>query len=207
MEIQYHGSTTVRITTKKSQAIFNPVSDVAGTKADTKKASLSLATQAGFNVSSREGLFAIDGPGEYEFEDASVKGVSAQAFQGASGDKSTTMYRFISGDTKVLFTGNINEKLSEDQLEEIGLIDILIVPVGGNGYTLDAIGAATVVRSVEPKLIIPVFYEEDGVKYEVAPASLEVFTKELGAPVEEAVEKYKLKFLPEVMTVQPLIRS
>ena len=204
MEIQYHGSTTVRIATKKSQIVFNPASDVAGKTADTKKATQAIASQEGFNAESREGLFLIDGPGEYEFEDVSVKGVAAQPFQGSAGDKSATMYRLVSADVTVLFVGNINEKLSEDQLEEIGLVDILVVPVGGNGYTLDAVGAATITRSVEPKLVIPVFYAEDGEKYEVAPASLEAFTKELGAPVEEAVEKYKVKILPEAMTVQPL---
>ncbi len=206
MEIQYQGGTSVKIITKKSHIVVDPVSDVTSLKAD-KKMTLALATLAQFAPKQIEGLFIVDRPGEYEFEDISVKGVATQAFQGASGDKSATMYRCTSSEATVLVVGNINEKLSEDQLESIGLVDIVIIPVGGNGYTLDGIGAAAVVRAVEPKLVIPVFFAEDGLKYEVAPVGLEAFTKELSAPVEEAVEKYKVKQLPEQLTVQPLTIS
>jgi hypothetical protein len=34
--------------------------------------------------------------------------------------------------------GHIYPELSEDQLEQIGMVDILVVPVGNSGYTLDA---------------------------------------------------------------------
>jgi L-ascorbate metabolism protein UlaG (beta-lactamase superfamily) len=204
MELQYHGGTSVRIITKKQQVVSDPNSDVSSVKLNMKKVNLALASQEAFNVEGGEELFVINGPGEYEFEDTSVKGIATQAFQGASGDKSATIYRFSDLDNSVLFVGNINEKLTEDQLESIGVIDVLIVPVGGNGYTLDATGAASVVRAIEPKLVVPVFYKEDSVKYEVMPATLEAFVKELGMPVEEPVEKYKIKQLPEQATVQPI---
>lgn len=203
MEIQYYGSNCVKITTKKSHIVIDPRSELASISPDIKKATQILVTQTAYAPEKTE-VFIADSPGEYEFEDCSIKGIATQAFQGASGDKSATIYRVSSADVTVLITGNINEKLTEDQLESIGLVDIVVVPVGGNGYSLDATGAATVVRAIEPKLVIPVFYEEDKVKYEVAPASLELFTKELGAPVEESTDKYKAKQLPERTTVQPL---
>lgn len=203
MEIQYYGGNCVKITTKKSQIVIDPKSELAEISPDIKKATQILVTQTAYAPEKTE-VFVADSPGEYEFEDCSIKGIATQAFQGASGDKSATMYRVSSADVTVLIVGNINEKLTEDQLESIGLVDVVVVPVGGNGYSLDATGAATVVRAVEPKLVIPVFYEEDKVKYEVAPASLELFTKELGAPVEESTDKFKAKQLPERTTVQPL---
>lgn len=203
MEIQYYGSNCVKITTKKSHIVIDPKSEIATISPDIKKATQILVTQTAY-APEKTDVFIADSPGEYEFEDCSIKGIATQAFQGASGDKSATMYRVSSADVTVLITGNINEKLTEDQLESIGLVDVVVVPVGGNGYSLDATGAATVVRAIEPKLVIPVFYEEDKVRYEVPPASLELFTKELGAPVEEPTDKYKAKQLPERTTVQPL---
>lgn len=204
MEIQYHGANAVRITTKKAQIIIDPAADVMKHKADTKKATIALATQAVYEPEAREGLFIVSSPGEYEFEDTSVKGMAVQPFQGTTGDTSATAYRITSSDITVLVMGNANEKLSEDQQEAIGLIDVLVVPVGGNGYSLDSLGAATVARALEPKLIIPVFYTEDGVSYEVAPASLELFTKEMGVQPAEVTDKLKLKQLPETLTIQPI---
>ncbi len=204
MDIQYHGGKSIRITTKKSQTVSDPVSDVHATKIDLKKVDFVLASQEEYKPKADDDLFVINFPGEYEFEDCSVKGMAAQSFSQASGDKSATMFRVSTIDTKLLLTSNINEKLSDEQLENIGVIDILVVPIGGNGYTLDSVGAATVVRAIEPKLVIPVYFAEDGVKYEVPAASLDAFVKELGAPVAEVVDKFKVKQLPEQLTIQPL---
>jgi L-ascorbate metabolism protein UlaG (beta-lactamase superfamily) len=204
MEIQYYGATAIKIGTKKTQAVIDPNPEVAKLKIDLKKANFILASTDKNLPSNADELFVINSPGEYEFEDTSVKGIAAQPFEGSAGDKTATIYSVSTADTRVLVTGNINEKLTEDQLEKIGMVDVLVVPVGGNGISTDAIGAATLVRSIEPKVVIPVFYSEDGVKYEVAPASLEAFTKELGAPVSDSVDKYKIKNLPEQLTVQPL---
>ena len=104
--------------------------------------------------------------------------------------------------------GNIYEKLSEDQLEELGVIDILIIPVGGNGYTLDATGAALLTRKIDPKVVIPVHYADSAVKYEVAQDTLDTFVKELGASVETTA-KYKVKgpqAIPAALTVVELTR-
>lgn len=206
MEIQYFGGTAVKLSTKKAQAIVDPTQEVASVKLDTKKASYVLQTQEP-RAEVVEDVFKIDTPGEYEFEDTSVKGVAAQPFQGSTGDNSGTMYRVSTSDVSVFVAGTINEKLSEDQLEAIGVVDIMIVPVGGNGYSTDAMGAATLVRAIEPKVVVPVFYSEDKVKYQVAPDTLDAFVKELGAPVEEAVDKLKTKGLPEQLTVQPIKAS
>jgi L-ascorbate metabolism protein UlaG (beta-lactamase superfamily) len=204
MEIQYHGANAVRITTKKSQIVIDPNMEIMNHPVDTKKATIALATQAIYEPKATEGLFIVSSPGEYEFEDCSIKGFATQPFQGATGDKGATMYRITSSDVTLFIMGNAYEKLTEDQQEAIGLIDVLIVPVGGNGYTLDALGAATVARVLEPKLIIPVFFAEDGVKYEISPANLELFSKEIGVQPAEVTDKLKLKQLPETLTVQPI---
>ncbi len=205
MELQYYGANSLKITTKKSTVLIDPESDVAKLKSDLKKVNTILATQTVFVPKGSEGVFVVDSPGEYEFEDYSVKGIPAQPHTATTGDKSATIYRFSSNDIIVLFTGHIDSKLTEEQLESIGVVDVVIVPVGGNGYTLDAVGAATVVRALEPKMVIPVHSSDDGLTYDVAQQAIELFVKELGAPVaEEVVEKYKFKVLPDILTIQLL---
>jgi L-ascorbate metabolism protein UlaG (beta-lactamase superfamily) len=207
MELQYHGANCLRITTKKSVIVVDPQSDIAEIKPDLKKATIALATQSLYVPTDGE-LFVVDGPGEYEFEDCSVAGIAAQPHTASTGDKSATVYRVSNPDVSILIVGNIDAKLSEEQLESIGMVDIVVVPVGGSGYTLDAVGAVTVVRAIEPKMVIPVHSSDDGLKYEVPQAATELFVKELGAPVaEEVVEKLKIKSLPEQLTIQLIKKS
>jgi L-ascorbate metabolism protein UlaG (beta-lactamase superfamily) len=120
------------------------------------------------------------------------------------------MYRIDTGEIRVGLIGNIYEKLSDDQLEELGIIDVLIIPVGGGGYTLDPEGAASLVRSIDPKAVIPVHYNDGALKYEVPQVDVDEFIKTLGAPVEDVTGKYKLKnaaALPAVATIIKLARG
>ncbi len=208
MEIQYYGANSIKITTKKSVISVDPTSDIVKLSTDLKKTNTVLATRPELAEGVPENIFLVTSPGEYEFDDYSVKGIAAQPHTGSVGDLSATIYSLSSDDTVILFVGHIDSKLTEDQLEAIGMVDIVVVPVGGNGYTLDAQGAASVVRALEPKLVIPVHSAADKLDYSVPQAELELFTKELGAHVaEEAVDKYKVKSLPEQLTVQIISKS
>ena len=133
MEIQYYGANGIRIITKKSNIVIDPVSDITNISIDTKKATAVLATNVQSVPPKTDGLFIVDCPGEYEFEDYSLQGIAAQPHTATSGDESATMYRITTNGISVLVTGHINEKLSELQLEAIGVVDVVIVPVGGGG--------------------------------------------------------------------------
>jgi L-ascorbate metabolism protein UlaG (beta-lactamase superfamily) len=93
-------------------------------------------------------------------------------------------------------------------LEAISVVDILILPVGGYGYTLEPKEAVDLVRAIEPKAVIPTHYAEEGVHYEVPQAPLAEFLKELGA-TQETLPKLKLKAaqLPDILTVYELTRT
>src|SRR5205085_3062514 len=89
--------------------------------------------------------------------------------------------------------GHIYPELSEDQLESIGLVDVAIVPVGGNGYTLDGVGALQVIKKLEPKLVIPTHYADKAIKYEVPQVELAEALKGLAMEPTETVPKLKVK--------------
>ena len=86
------------------------------------------------------------------------------------------------------------EKLTESQVDDIGVVDILLVPVGGN-YTINAKEAVGVIGQIEPKIIIPMHYKIKDLKVEIE--GPEKFIKELGLTPEK-VDKYKIskKLLP-----------
>ena len=209
-ELEYKGANCIVVSTKKANVVVDPKLSIVGLKDASVKDAIELATEARFALTSEDAKLVIEGPGEYGIADFDIRGVAAQRHLDTENDpKVSTMYRIEAGDIRLAVIGNVYEKLSEDQYEELGLIDVLVIPVGGSGYTLDATGAAAVTRQVGPKIVVPIHYADDAIKYEVPQSDIDTFIAELGAPVEEA-PKLKLKSaaaLPQVLTVFKLARS
>jgi L-ascorbate metabolism protein UlaG (beta-lactamase superfamily) len=209
-DIEYKGGNGVVIATKKTTAVVDPKLSVVGLKDLPVKDTVELATEARFATNNKEARLHIEGPGEYEIGDFSIRGVRAiRHLDTAADEPVSTMYRLEVGDVRLAVLGNIADQLEEDQLEALGIVDILILPVGGGGYTLDATAAATLVRHIDPKVVIPVHYADPALKYEVPQDTLDTFVKELGAPLESTA-KYKVKAgssLPPVLTIVEVTRS
>lgn len=209
-DIEYKGGNTVVISTKKAKLITDPKMSLVGQKDVSLKGAVGLATEERFALSDPDALLAIEGPGEYEVSDFSIRGVAATRHIDTEVDpKRSTLYRIEVGDVRIALIGNIASKLDEEQLEGLGVVDMVIIPVGGGGYTLDGTSAATLVRQIEARTVVPVHYADKTLKYEVPQDNLEVFVKELGAPVE-TTNKLKVKSaasLPQALTIFEITRS
>jgi L-ascorbate metabolism protein UlaG (beta-lactamase superfamily) len=201
-EIEYKGANSVVISTKKSKLIVDPKLSLVGLKDLNVKGAVELASEDRFVVNDPDANIVINSPGEYGVAEFDIIGIPARRHLDADG-RLSTMYRVEIGEMRIGIIGNIYEDLSDDQLEQLGVLDILIIPIGGHGYTLDATGAVGLIRTISPKIVIPVHYADKSLKYEVSQDDLGAFTSELGAPVE-TVAKYKFKpmtVLPSVLSV------
>lgn len=209
-DIEYKGGNTVVITSKKITLCVDPKTSLVGGKDLKTTDKVELGTESRFLLNNPDARLVVDGPGEYEVGDFTIRGVGAiRHIDTPEQERLATLYRIECGDVRIAIVGNVDPNISDDQLEQLGVIDVLIVPVGGGGYTLDATNAAALVGRIEPKVIIPVHYNEPGLHYEVPQESLEQFTKELSAPVEET-PKYKVKSaaaLPATVTIINLSRT
>lgn len=209
-DIEYKGGNCVVISTKKSTLVCDPDLSVVGLKNLPLKDAVELATEPRLAVNSPEARLSIEGPGEYEIGEFSIQGVSATRHIDTTADEPlSTLYRIEIGDVRLALIGNITGKLDEAQLEHLGVVDVVIVPVGGGGLTLDAASAAAVVRQINPKIAIPVHYHDASLKYDTPQDSVETFVSELGAPLETGT-KYKLKnnsTLPPVLTTVVISRN
>lgn len=190
MEIQYYGANCVRIAAKKVSVLIDDNLEQHGLKSIATAEDIALFTLD--KGSKNPHHFLIEGPGEYEVSEVSVRGIPARAHLDESGNRAT-MYSIQMQGFSVGIIGHVHPDLSDDQLELLGLIDVLIIPVGGAGYTLDATGAASLVKKIEPKIVVPTHYAESGVSYEVPQADLALFLNEIGASEPERVETLKLK--------------
>lgn len=192
MEVQYYGGNCVRITTKKASVIVDDNLEELGRSAQVKKDEIAIYTGPHALPKAPVKLI-IDQPGEYEISDVSVQGIAARAHIDEPGQKSATMYRLIADDIRIGLIGHIYPELSEAQLESLGTIDLLFVPVGGSGFTLDAVGALQVIKKVEPKIIIPTYYADSQLRYPVPPVALPAVLKEMSMEPKETVGKLKMK--------------
>lgn len=191
MEFQYCGANCIKLITKNATFVIDDNLKTLGLKSVTKADDIALFTQ--LPNSQPEARLVISDPGEYEVSGVSIFGVAARGHMDLEGVKSATIYKFQYDDMKVCVLGHVYPGLSEDQLEEIGLVDILFVPVGGSGYTLDAVGALSLIKKIEPKIIIPTHYADKSVKYEVPQAELDDALKGLAMEPKETLAKFKPK--------------
>lgn len=209
-DIEYKGGNGLIIATKKLTAVIDPRLSVVGLKDLSVNDMIEIVTEPRFMINEKDSQIQIEGPGEYELGDFSIRGTSAIRHLDTNADeKIATIYHIEIGDVRIALLGNVDPQLSEDQLEFLGVVDILILPVGGGGYTLDATSAAGLVRQIDPKVVIPTHYADSTLHYEVPQDTLETFTKELGAPVETTA-KFKVKAvtsLPQALTVVAITRS
>ncbi len=208
MDIQYYGANTIRLSNKKASLIFDDNLADLGLTAVTKPGEIAMFTGEHAEVK-KDVKLMIDYPGEYEVSNVSIRGVMARAHMDEEDKKTAVIYRIIMDDLKVVVLGHVYPELSEEQLEAIGMVDVLFIPVGGSGYTLDPIGALKLIKKIEPKLVIPTHFDDLDVKYPVPQQSLEEALKVLAMEPKETVDKLKLKSadLTENMQLVVLNRS
>lgn len=192
MDIQFYGANCIRLTSKKFNIVVDDNLAELGLKSITKPTDIYLSTTQD-QSSHPEANFTADMPGEYEISGAIIRGVAARSHMDEEGKTSSVIYTVEAEDSRVGIIGHIFPSLSEDQLEQIGMLDVVLIPVGGNGYTLDGAGALAVIKQIEPKIVIPTHFADKAIKYEVPQAELSDAVKSMGMEPIETTAKYKVR--------------
>jgi len=191
MELQFYGANCIGVTHKGTRIIIDDNLADLGAKSVTRTEDIALFTGVHGDIDGARRVF--DSPGEYEVGDISIIGITARGHMEEPGKLGATMFKLVTGEYSVLITGHIYPELSDAQLEAIGMVDLLLVPVGGNGYTVDPVGAIKLIKDIEPKLVIPTHYADKALNYPVPQQDLSTALKELAMEPKETVTKLKLK--------------
>ena len=142
--------------------VIDPFGDV-GLKMPSFTADVLLTThdhQDHNNIKAVKGEpFIITGSGEYEVKGVFVKGIDSFHDDVDGKDRGkNTIYTIETENIRFCHLGDFGQKqLTDDQLEKIGPVDILMIPVGGV-YTIDASQAQKIVGQVDPKIVIPMHF-------------------------------------------------
>jgi L-ascorbate metabolism protein UlaG (beta-lactamase superfamily) len=192
MDIQFYGANCITLSVPGIRAVVDDNLLELGGKSIAKNGDIVLFTGSRSDVKV-ESRLTIAGPGEFEIADFSIQGIPVRAHIDEDKEHTGTMYKLTSKDINVLVLGHIYPGLSDTELEKIGMIDVLITPVGGNGYTLDPVGALGIIKKIEPKLVIPTHYEDKSLNYPVPQQSLDEALKGLGMEVRDTTSKLRVK--------------
>lgn len=191
MDITYLGHSSFKIKTKTATLVTDPFdSDMVGIKYPATDADIVTVSHKHKDhnaVSKVSGVKKIlDGPGEYEISGVSVIGLPSfhDNKKGEERGKNTIFVIEADG-LKVAHLGDLGHSLSDEEIGEMGSIDVLLLPVGG-AFTIGPKEAADVARKIDPYFIVPMHYKVDGMN-ESNFAGLEpkeTFLKEIGMSVE-----------------------
>jgi L-ascorbate metabolism protein UlaG (beta-lactamase superfamily) len=194
MIITYHGADFFKVTFGDTTIAVNPISKDSQLKStkfgsDITLISLNSPDHNGTEVTSRgdKESFVIKGPGEYEIGGVFIKGYLSKSSYGGK-ELLNTIYTVSLEGMNLGFLGALSEKdLSAEAKEALDGIDVLFVPIGGDGV-LDPAVAHKIAVQFEPKLIIPSHFGDLGDKN-----ALKTFLKEAGEEGVKPVDKLTLK--------------
>lgn len=194
MEFSFYGAGCIYIVTKELAILIDPPTSDSGLKTPKVKTDVVLYSNQSAKTDSIKGeSFVANVPGEYELKGVSIQGIPAQLHVDKSDDpQAGVIYAIQNHDVRALITGNIDPELSDSQIEAIGEVNVLVIPVGGKGLTLDANAAGKLVSQFEPQYIIPVHYDDGATKYPVPQDKLETFLQEVGVESPESTTKLKV---------------
>jgi L-ascorbate metabolism protein UlaG (beta-lactamase superfamily) len=196
MDIYFYGQACFKLKGKKASVFIDPYKEeFTGLKLPKDlSADLAISTHDHDDHNNlaaiTDSVIKIAGPGEYEVNGTSVTGIGAFHDKESGAQRGrNTIYNISIDGLNIVHLGDLGHKLTEEQIEELGATDVLLVPVGGV-YTIDAKQASDVVSQIEPKIVIPMHYALPGLKFELDP--LDNFLKEMGFESAEPLPKLSI---------------
>lgn len=218
MQITYHGQSCFKIKGKLGTVVTDPFDDEAvGISMPRLAADIVTvshqhpdhnATNKVKGGDKRDEAFIVDFPGEYEVGGISVFGTKSfhDQVDGVEKGKNIIFKVLIDG-LAVCHLGDLNHQLSEEQLNAIGSVDILFLPVGGPA-SLMAEESMKVAQAINPSIFIPMHFAGPGYPADTRLQSLDNFLQLYGVS-PEPVEKLNVERdnLPEEMQLVLINRS
>lgn len=163
--------------------IIDPFDEKIGLKVPSLSGDILLVTHDHYdhnNVKAVKGEpFLIQGPGEYEVKGVFVLGIPSYHDSALGKEKGqNTIYTIEAEDMKICHLGDLGQKeLTDEQIDKIGTVDILMIPVGGE-YTISSSEATKIISQIEPRIVIPMHYELPKLNIKLEP--VEKFLKAMG---------------------------
>jgi len=165
MEITWYGRACFRLKGREATVITDPCPPATGFVAGKHEVDLLTLSHAHADHAYTRSITAgmtLTRPGEYEYHDLLVTGVKTwhDGSEGSERGENVVFAVEVDG-VHICHLGDLGHLLTDEQLSELGPIDVLLVPAGGN-FTISPAEAAAVVAQIEPKIVIPMHFAAEG---------------------------------------------
>lgn len=203
MEIVWYGHSCFRLTERGMATVVTDPYNHQTTGYEPLKLKADIVTIShdapGHNYESgvKGKSHTLTGPGEYEIGGVFITGVQTNGHgKRASDEPRNTLYVFDYNGINVAHLGDLRRVPSQTEIEALGSVQVVLIPVGGGGG-LNASKAAEVVSLLEPGIVVPMHYQTAASLVKLA--SLNKFLKEMGLGDIEAQDSLKItqSTLPE----------
>lgn len=194
-EITWLGHNCFRLRSREATIVTDPYNKRLGYDYGRPRADIVTVSRQGDGYGFLEGVKGepklISGPGEYEINEVFITGIGTYA-DDEKGKKrgKNTVYVFEVEGMSVCHLGALGHPLTAEHLEQMSRIDILLIPVGGQG-TLSISQAAELISEIEPHIVIPMHYRVEGLDAELD--DITKFAKEMGLSDPSPQEKITFK--------------
>jgi L-ascorbate metabolism protein UlaG (beta-lactamase superfamily) len=158
-DVKWLGNTCFRIKSREATVLMDPVARSGGMTMPKQKADIvTLSVRGRANaLANVEGEYTlVDGPGEYEVQDVFLSGIRTRR-NGAAQKEFNTVYLVEMDEMIFCHLGSLNKALTEAQVEAMGDVDVLFIPIGGED-SLSPTDATEVIGQIGPRLVIPMRY-------------------------------------------------
>jgi len=194
-EITWLGHACFRLKSKDAVIITDPYDKGLGLGTLNQRADIVTISHEHSHHNTLAGIkgepFVIRGPGEYEVKGVFVTGVGSYADnEGGKERGRNNIFLFHLDDLVVCHLGALDHTLNSHQLEALGDVDVVMVPVGGH-TALSATKASEVISQLEPKIVIPMHYNTGRESPDLD--TLDKFMKEMGLKEWTPQDKLTLK--------------
>lgn len=192
MEITWLGHSSFKLKGSQTTVVTDPYPQDLGYTLGKQTANIVTVSHMHPSHSYVEGVGGepkiIKSPGEYEISNTLIIGLATfhDREQGTLKGKNTVFVVQID-ELSVCHLGDLGHTLTSQQVEDIGNVDVLLVPVGGVS-TINATVAAEVVRQLEPRIVIPMHFKTPVVTRDLEP--VDRFMKEMS--VKDTTSRPKL---------------
>jgi L-ascorbate metabolism protein UlaG (beta-lactamase superfamily) len=183
MEISWLGHSCFKIKGRQATVITDPFSPDLGYSLGKPTATIVTVSHRHPGHCYTEGIGGnprpVIGPGEYEISNVLIIGIATFHDEDRGNIRGkNTIYLIEMDEVSVCHLGDLGHVLTDEQVEELGNVEVLMVPVGGVS-TINASKAAEIVRQLEPKVVLPMHYKTPVINRELEP--VDRFLKEIGA--------------------------
>ncbi|MEA1939587.1 MAG: MBL fold metallo-hydrolase [Candidatus Caldatribacteriota bacterium] len=180
MKIKWFGHSSFLIENERGiKIITDPFDETLGYKLPKIKANIVTVSHEHFDHNYVRGVkgrpIVFKGSVVRESHKMEFKGISTyhdSAFGAQRG--LNTVFTIKADGLNICHLGDLGHLLDSEKLTEIGLVDILFIPVGGF-YTIDSNKADKIIKDIKPKIVIPMHYKTKAIKFSIDP--VEIFTK------------------------------